>query len=288
MNRYNFKITEKKWQKFWEKNKTFKSSINKNKKKFYCLEMFPYPSGKIHMGHVRNYTIGDVLARFKKLQSFNVLHPMGWDSFGMPAENAARENNLDPKEWTEKNISIMKTQLKKLGLSIDWDREISTCSPSYYKHQQLFFLELYDKGLVYRKENYVNWDPIDKTVLANEQVIDGKGWRSGAQVERKKLNQWFFNISKFSEQLLDGLNNLSEWPNKVKIMQKNWIGKSFGCEVDFKIEGDLPVKKIKCFTTRPDTLFGFSFLALSIDHPLSKHFENNPDFQNFKEKCSKT
>ena len=288
MNRYNFKITEKKWQKFWEKNKTFKSSINKNKKKFYCLEMFPYPSGKIHMGHVRNYTIGDVLARFKKLQDFNVLHPMGWDSFGMPAENAARENNLDPKEWTEKNISIMKTQLKKLGLSIDWDREISTCSPSYYKHQQLFFLELYDKGLVYRKENYVNWDPIDKTVLANEQVIDGKGWRSGAQVERKKLNQWFFNISKFSEQLLDGLNNLSEWPNKVKIMQKNWIGKSFGCEVDFKIEGDLPVKKIKCFTTRPDTLFGFSFLALSIDHPLSKHFENNPEFQNFKEKCSKT
>ena len=209
--------------------------------------MFPYPSGKIHMGHVRNYTIGDVLARFKKLQNFNVLHPMGWDSFGMPAENAARENNLDPKEWTEKNISTMKTQLKRLGLSIDWDREISTCSPNYYKHQQLFFLELYDKGLVYRKENYVNWDPVDQTVLANEQVIDGKGWRSGAQVERKKLNQWFFNISKFSEQLLDGLNDLSEWPNKVKTMQKNWIGKSFGCEIDFKIEGDLPVKKYKMF-----------------------------------------
>ena len=250
--------------------------------------MFPYPSGKIHMGHVRNYTIGDVLARFKKLQNFNVLHPMGWDSFGMPAENAARENNLDPKEWTEKNISTMKTQLKRLGLSIDWDREISTCSPNYYKHQQLFFLELYDKGLVYRKENYVNWDPVDQTVLANEQVIDGKGWRSGAQVERKKLNQWFFNISKFSEQLLDGLNDLSEWPNKVKTMQKNWIGKSFGCEIDFKIEGDLPVKNIKCFTTRPDTLFGFSFLALSVDHPLSKHFEKNPEFQKFKDECSKT
>ena len=288
MDRYNFKSTEEKWQKFWDTNKTFKSNYEKGKKKFYCLEMFPYPSGKIHMGHVRNYTIGDVLARFKKLQDFNVLHPMGWDSFGMPAENAARENNLDPKEWTEKNISTMKKQLKRLGLSIDWDREISTCSPSYYKHQQQFFLELYDKGLVYRKENYVNWDPVDQTVLANEQVIDGKGWRSGAQVERKKLNQWFFNISKFSEQLLDGLEDLPEWPNKVKTMQKNWIGKSFGCEIDFKIEGNLPVEYIKCFTTRPDTLFGFSFLALSVDHPLSKHFENNLEFQKFKNECSKT
>ncbi len=288
MERYNFKKVEKKWQEFWDKNKSFKSNLDKTKKKFYCLEMFPYPSGKIHMGHVRNYTIGDVLARFKKLQNFNVLHPMGWDSFGMPAENAARENNLDPKIWTEKNISNMKTQLKRLGLSIDWDREISTCSPTYYKHQQLFFLELFEKGLVYRKENYVNWDPIDQTVLANEQVIDGKGWRSGAQVERKKLNQWFFNISKFSEELLNGLNVLSEWPNKVKTMQKNWIGKSFGCEINFKVEGDLPVKNIKCFTTRPDTLFGFSFLALSVDHPLSKHFEKNSDFKTFKDKCSKT
>ena len=288
MDRYNFKSIEAKWQKFWDANKTFKSSTDKNKKKFYCLEMFPYPSGKIHMGHVRNYTIGDVLARYKKLQNFNVLHPMGWDSFGMPAENAARENNLDPKEWTEKNISTMKTQLKRLGLSIDWDREISTCSPSYYKHQQLFFLELYDKGLVYRKENYVNWDPVDQTVLANEQVIDGKGWRSGSQVERKKLNQWFFNISKFSEQLLNGLDSLPEWPNKVKTMQKNWIGKSFGCEIDFKIEGNLPVKNIKCFTTRPDTLFGFSFLALSVDHPLSKYFEKDLKFEKFKSECSKT
>ena len=185
MERYNFKSVESKWQKFWDENKSFKTLSDKTKKKFYCLEMFPYPSGKIHMGHVRNYTIGDVLARFKKLQGFNVLHPMGWDSFGMPAENAARQNNLDPKHWTEQNISVMKTQLKKLGLSIDWEREISTCSPAYYKHQQEFFLELYDKGLVYRKENYVNWDPVDQTVLANEQVIDGKGWRSGAQLKEK-------------------------------------------------------------------------------------------------------
>ncbi len=288
MDRYNFKIIEEKWQDFWEKNKTFKTKIDKSKKKFYCLEMFPYPSGKIHMGHVRNYTIGDVLARYKSLQGFNVLHPMGWDSFGMPAENAARQNNLDPKTWTEENISTMKSQLKKLGLSIDWDREISTCTPEYYKHQQAFFLDLLEKKLVYRKENYVNWDPIDETVLANEQVIDGKGWRSGAIVERKKLSQWFFNISKFSQDLLDGLDKLNSWPNKVKVMQKNWIGKSFGCEIDFKIEGDLPVKNIKCFTTRPDTLFGFSFLALSTDHDISKFYNDNIDFLKFKEECSKT
>ena len=288
MDRYNFKIIEQKWQKFWSDNKVFSTKIDKNKKKFYCLEMFPYPSGKIHMGHVRNYTIGDVLARFKTLQGYNVLHPMGWDSFGMPAENAARQNNLDPKTWTESNIETMKSQLKELGLSIDWDKEISTCSPEYYKHQQKFFLELYDKGLVYRKEKYVNWDPIDQTVLANEQVIDGKGWRSGANVERKKLNQWFFNISKFSEELLEGLESLKNWPNKVKVMQKNWIGKSFGCEVKFKIESDKPIESIKCYTTRPDTLFGFSFLALSVDHPLASLYENNKDFQNFKKECSKT
>jgi leucyl-tRNA synthetase len=288
VERYNFKVVENKWQSYWEKNKIFQSKIIKDKKKFYCLEMFPYPSGKIHMGHVRNYTIGDVLSRYKSLQGFNVLHPMGWDSFGMPAENAAKLNNLDPKEWTEKNIFSMKAQLKKLGLSIDWDREISTCSSDYYKHQQKFFLELYDKGLVYRKENYVNWDPVDQTVLANEQVIDGKGWRSGAIVERKKLNQWFFNISKFSEELLIGLNDLNEWPNKVKVMQKNWIGKSFGCEIEFKIEGDIPVDSIKCFTTRPDTLFGFSFLAVSADHPISKFYESDKEFIKFKEKCSKT
>jgi len=288
VDRYNFKIVEEKWQKCWEEKQIFSAKIDKNKKKFYCLEMFPYPSGNIHMGHVRNYTIGDVLSRYKSLNNFNVLHPMGWDAFGMPAENAARENNLDPKDWTNKNIKTMKNQLKKLGLSIDWKREISTCSEDYYKHQQLFFLELLEKGLVYRKENYVNWDPIDETVLANEQVIDGKGWRSGAVVERKKLNQWFFSISKFSENLLEGLNELNNWPNKVKTMQKNWIGKSFGCEIDFKIEGKIPIKSIKCFTTRPDTLFGFSFLALSIDHGLSKFYENNVDFKRFKEECSKT
>ena len=288
MERYNFKTVESKWQKKWEKNNTFSTKADKSKKKFYCLEMFPYPSGKIHMGHVRNYTIGDVLSRYKTLNGFNVLHPMGWDAFGMPAENAARENNLDPKDWTNKNISSMKNQLKKLGLSIDWDREISTCSEEYYKHQQLFFLELYEKGLVYRKENYVNWDPVDETVLANEQVIDGKGWRSGAVVERKKLNQWFFNISKFSQKLLDGLDKLDQWPNKVKVMQKNWIGKSFGCEINFKTEGEIPVREIKCFTTRPDTLFGFSFLALSVDHEISRYFSKDKNFQEFKRECSKT
>ena len=288
MNRYNFKLIEEKWQKYWDDKKLFKAKIDKSKKKFYCLEMFPYPSGKIHMGHVRNYTIGDVLARYKSLKGYNVLHPMGWDSFGMPAENAAKQNNLDPKIWTESNISNMKNQLKKLGLSIDWDREISTCSEEYYKHQQNFFLELYKKKLVYRKENYVNWDPVDETVLANEQVIDGKGWRSGAIVERKKLNQWFFNISKFSQDLLDGLDKLDYWPNKVKTMQKNWIGKSFGCEIEFKLEGELPVKNVKCFTTRPDTLFGFSFLALSVDHEISKYFKDSVEFQKFKKECSKT
>ena len=288
MERYNFKSVEKYWQDHWDNNKSFKVEVDHNKKKFYCLEMFPYPSGKIHMGHVRNYTIGDILARYKILKGFNVLHPMGWDSFGMPAENAARQNDLDPKTWTEKNIDNMKSQLKKLGLSIDWDREISTCSPDYYKHQQEFFLELYDKGLVYRKESYVNWDPVDQTVLANEQVIDGKGWRSGALVERKKLNQWFFNITKFSNDLLNNLDQLEKWPNKVKIMQKNWIGKSFGCEIKFQIEGSNDISEIKCYTTRPDTLFGMSFIAISADHPISELYKNNQDFIKFKKECSKT
>ncbi len=287
-SRYNFKKIEDKWQSYWDKNKSFKAKDNSSEPKFYCLEMFPYPSGKIHMGHVRNYTIGDVLARYKTLKGFNVLHPMGWDSFGMPAENAARQNNLSPKKWTLDNIEVMKTQLKKLGLSIDWDREISTCLPDYYKHQQKLFLELFDKGLVYRKESYVNWDPVDNTVLANEQVIDGKGWRSGATVERKKLNQWFFKISNFSEELLSDLEKLKDWPEKVKTMQKNWIGKSFGCEIDFKVEGSDEVKSIKCYTTRPDTLFGFSFLALSVDHPISELYENNNEFIKFKGECSKS
>jgi len=288
MERYNYKKVETYWQDYWVKNNIFSTKLDKNKKKFYVLEMFPYPSGRIHMGHVRNYTIGDILARYKTLKGYNVLHPMGWDSFGMPAENAARQNNLDPKSWTEKNIEIMKSQLKKLGLSIDWDREISTCSSDYYKHQQEFFLELYDKGLVYRKESYVNWDPIDKTVLANEQVIDGKGWRSGALVERKKLNQWFFKITEFSNNLLENLNSLNKWPNKVKVMQKNWIGKSNGCEINFVVKGSKNINEIKCYTTRPDTLFGMSFIALSIDHPISKFYEQNEGFISFKKECSKT
>ena len=288
MERYDFKTIENKWQKTWAENKSFKTSLDKNKKKFYCLEMFPYPSGKIHMGHVRNYTIGDVLSRYKKLKNYNVLHPMGWDSFGLPAENAAKENKLHPKKWTNKNIQTMKNQLKQLGLSIDWEREISTCEPEYYKHQQKFFLEMYKKGLVIKKETYVNWDPIDNTVLANEQVIDGKGWRSGAIVERKKLSQWFFNITKFSDQLLDGLNKLNNWPEKVKTMQKNWIGKSYGCEIDFEINGNDKIRKISCYTTRPDTLFGMSFLALSVDHPVSKLFEEDSKFKDFKNECSKS
>ena len=274
---------DKKWQDFWLRKKTFVTSKDK-RKKFYCLEMFPYPSGKIHMGHVRNYTIGDVIARYKSMKGFNVLHPMGWDSFGMPAENAARENKLKPKDWTKKNIATMKEQLQSLGLSIDWDLEISTCDEEYYKHQQELFIDFYNKGLVIRKETYVNWDPVDKTVLANEQVINGRGWRSNAVVERKKLSQWFFNISKFSNELLEDLNALTEWPEKVKLMQKNWIGKSIGCEIDFKIDGK--EKKVKVFTTRPDTIFGATFLAVSVDHPLCKDLEKQKDFIEFKKKSS--
>ena len=287
MERYNIKNIEKKWQNFWSAQKTNISNINKKKKKFYCLEMFPYPSGKIHMGHVRNYAIGDVLARYKKLRGFNVLHPMGWDSFGLPAENAARENNLHPKEWTKKNINTMKKQLKLLGLSLDWDREISTCDPDYYKHQQEFFLELFEKKLVYKKDTYVNWDPAEHTVLANEQVINGRGWRSGVVVERKKLSQWFFNIKKFSQDLLDEIEKLKNWPDKVKLMQKNWIGKSYGCEINFAINKKNKSNKITVFTTRPDTIFGASFIALSVDHPISKSFEENNEFISFKSKCSK-
>ena len=282
MERFNFHSIEKKWQSFFEKQKLYRSKKNK---KFYCLEMFPYPSGKIHMGHVRNYTIGDVIARFKYLNGYNVLHPMGWDAFGLPAENAARENNLHPKDWTEKNISQMKKQLKMLGLSIDWDLEISTCEEDYYKHQQELFIEFYNKGYVSRKENYVNWDPIEQTVLANEQVVDGKGWRSGAVVQRKKLSQWVFNITKFADELLKDLDLLKDWPEKVKLMQKNWIGKSIGCEIEFVISEKN--EKIKVFTTRPDTIFGASFLALSVDHPFCKQFEKDAKFKVFKEECLK-
>ncbi len=282
MHRYNFRLTEKKWQSFFANQKLYR---DKSSPKFYSLEMFPYPSGKIHMGHVRNYTIGDVIARFKYLNGHNVLHPMGWDSFGLPAENAARENNLHPKEWTKRNISQMKRQLKMLGLSIDWDLEVSTCDESYYKHQQELFIDFYNKGYVSRKENYVNWDPVEQTVLANEQVVDGKGWRSGVTVERKKLSQWVFNITKFANELLADLELLKDWPEKVKLMQKNWIGKSVGCEINF----ELTKKKenIKVFTTRPDTIFGASFLAISIDHPLCQQFEKENKFIKFKEECLK-
>ena len=283
MNKIDVGKIDKKWQLFWSSKKNQFKNTDK-KKKFYCLEMFPYPSGKIHMGHVRNYAIGDVIARYKMMQGFNVLHPMGWDSFGLPAENAARENNLNPSDWTKKNISTMKHQLQLLGLSIDWNLEISTCDEEYYKHQQELFIDFFNKGLVVRKETYVNWDPVEKTVLANEQVIDGKGWRSNAVVERKKLYQWFFNISKFSNELLEDLDTLKEWPEKVKLMQKNWIGKSFGCEINFKILKEN--KNLKVFTTRPDTIFGATFLAISVDHPLCDDFKNLEKFTEFKKKCS--
>ena len=280
MDNYNPKVIESKWQNYFDINSTFKTKKN-NLKKFYCLEMFPYPSGNIHMGHVRNYTLGDVIANYKRLNGFNVLHPMGWDAFGLPAENAAIQNNLHPKNWTLKNISVMKSQLKRLGLSIDWSKEISTCDDSYYKHQQILFSILYKKNLIYKKESYVNWDPIDNTVLANEQVIDGKGWRSGATVERKKLNQWFLNITKYSDQLLNTLENLTGWPDKVKLMQKNWIGKSEGCEIDFICNENN--SKIKIFTTRPDTIFGASFIAIAPDHPFTENFKNEQNFKNFKD-----
>ena len=282
MERVNFHLIEKKWHKKFTKEKLY----NKKGKKFYCLEMFPYPSGKIHMGHVRNYSIGDVIARYKYLKGHNVLHPMGWDAFGLPAENASKQNKLHPKEWTDQNISTMRNQLKLLGLSIDWDLEISTCDESYYKHQQELFIDFYNSGLVSRKETYVNWDPIEKTVLANEQVVNGRGWRSNAVVERKKLSQWFFNITKLVDPLLEDLEELNGWPEKVKLMQKNWIGKSFGCEINFKILNKN--EEIKVFTTRPDTIFGASFLALSNDHPLSEEFINNNDFKKFKVECDKT
>jgi leucyl-tRNA synthetase len=243
--------------------------------------MFHYPSGNIHMGHVRNYTLGDVVANFKRLNGYNVLHPMGWDAFGLPAENAAIQNTLHPEEWTLKNISSMKSQLKRLGLSIDWDKEVSTCDKNYYKHQQILFSLFFKKKIAYKKESYINWDPVDNTVLANEQVIDGKGWRSGAIVEKKKLSQWFLNITKYSDQLLSSLEKLKGWPEKVKLMQKNWIGRSDGCEIDFIT--DCNDSKIKIFTTRPDTIFGASFIAIAPDHPFTENFTIDKEFKNFKE-----
>ena len=285
MTKYNFKEIEEKWQKNWESKKLYKATKDK-KKKYYVLEMFPYPSGKLHMGHVRNYTLGDVIARFKHSNGFNVLHPMGWDSFGLPAENAARENNIHPKEWTLKNIEIMKTQLKKMGFSYDWDREISTSDEKYYYQEQKIFLEFYKKGLVYKKSTYVNWDPKEKCVLANEQVIDGKGWRSGAVVEKKLMSQWFIKITKYAKDLEKSLKDLKFWPDQVKVMQKNWIGESKGLKINFKIENQ--EKFIEVFTTRPDTLFGASFVALSAEHPISKEYsKKNEKVQSFINECKK-
>ncbi|MFM2200208.1 MAG: hypothetical protein RL769_261 [Pseudomonadota bacterium] len=283
MENYNPLVVENKWESFFKKNQIFKTKKNSGKK-FYCLEMFPYPSGNIHMGHVRNYTLGDVIANYKRLKGYNVLHPMGWDAFGLPAENAAIQNKLHPGVWTKKNIAVMKSQLQRLGLSIDWDKEVSTCDENYYKQQQTIFSLLFKKGLVYKKESYVNWDPIDQTVLANEQVIDGKGWRSGAIVEKKKLSQWFLNITKYSDELLESLENLKGWPEKVKLMQKNWIGKSIGCEIDFLTNNK---EKIKIFTTRPDTIFGASFIAIAPDHPFTKLFEKDENFLKFKSEALK-
>jgi len=283
MENYNPLIVERKWQSFFKKEQIFKTKKNLNKK-FYCLEMFPYPSGNIHMGHVRNYTLGDVVANFKRLNGYNVLHPMGWDAFGLPAENAAIQNKQHPEVWTKKNIATMKSQLQRLGFSIDWDREISTCNETYYKQQQILFSFFFKKGLVYKKESYVNWDPRDQTVLANEQVVDGKGWRSGAHIEKKKLRQWFLNITKYSDKLLDSLENLEGWPDKVKLMQKNWIGKSIGSEIYFFTNNN---QKIKIFTTRPDTIFGASFLAIAPDHPFTKFFESDENFLKFKKKSLK-
>ena len=289
-SRYNHKATEKKWQKEWIDKEVFSTKKDKDKKKYYVLEMFPYPSGRIHMGHVRNYTLGDVVARYKKMKGFNVMHPMGWDAFGLPAENAAITEQKSPEEWTYKNIKTMKSQLKSMGFSFDWKKELATCHPDYYKHEQEFFIEMFKAGLAYKKESEVNWDPVDKTVLANEQVIDGRGWRSGALVQKKHLSQWFLKTSNYSEELLNELENLNEWPEKVKTMQKNWIGQSEGAEVNFKIISENSNQnKIKIYTTRPDTLFGATFIAISTQHPLSKFLSNNKnDVKKFVEQCEKS
>jgi len=286
MSRYNAKVVEPKWQEAWDSAEVFKAERDETREKYYVLEMFPYPSGRIHMGHVRNYTMGDVVARYKSAQGFNVLHPMGWDAFGMPAENAAMEKKVHPGDWTYQNIADMRAQLKPIGLSIDWSREFATCDPEYYGQQQAMFIDMMGKDLVYRKNAVVNWDPVDMTVLANEQVEGGRGWRSGALVERKELTQWFFKISEFSEELLDALDGLSEWPEKVRTMQKNWIGKSQGLQFNFNTSGaPTGFEQLEVYTTRADTLFGASFAAISCDHPLAKALENDPKIAAFNAGC---
>lgn len=283
-NRYNIKETERKWQKTWEDSKSFEVTEDMQKAKCYVLAMFPYPSGRIHVGHVRNYTLSDVVARYKRARGFNVLNPMGWDALGLPAENAAIDNKAHPKDWTYDNIDAMRTQLKSMGLAIDWSREVSTCDPSYYKHEQKMFLDFLDKGIVYRKESMVNWDPVENTVLANEQVVDGKGWRSGAEVERRKLNQWFLKITDYADELLQGLTTLENWPQKVRTMQENWIGKSTGLRMAFDVIGQ--DKSIDVFTTRPDTIFGASFIALAPDHPMAEQLGGDKDgYDSFIKEC---
>ena len=284
--RYNAHEAEPKWQKIWQDRDTFLTRNDDTRPKYYVLEMFPYPSGRIHMGHVRNYAMGDVVARTMRARGYNVLHPMGWDAFGMPAENAARLNQSHPATWTHANIATMRKQLQSMGLSIDWSREVATCDPNYYRHQQLLFLDMLEKGLVYRKNAKVNWDPVDQTVLANEQVIDGRGWRSNALVEQRELTQWFFKISEFAEDLLQSLDTLDRWPEKVRLMQKNWIGRSDGAVVRFDLLQPAPSSEIAVYTTRPDTLFGAKFLALSPDHPLAAALaEKDEGLSAFIEDC---
>ena len=286
MMKYNPSLIEKKWQKKWSELEIFKAEIDHTKTKYYVLEMFPYPSGAIHMGHVRNYTLGDLIARYKKAKGFNVLHPMGWDAFGLPAENAAIENKTHPSKWTDSNIESMKIQLKQMGLSYDWDRELKTCDPDYYKFEQKMFLDFYKAGIAYKKETLVNWDPIENTVLANEQVVDGRGWRSGAEVEKKKMKGWFLKISDFADDLLNEIDNLVEWPEKVKTMQRNWIGKSFGATIQFSIKNSS--EKIEVFTTRPDTIFGATFIAISPQHPFAKKIaKKDTEVSNFIKFCDK-
>ncbi|WP_026615301.1 leucine--tRNA ligase [Ensifer aridi] len=287
--RYNPRDAEPRWQQEWEARKVFETKNDDPREKYYVLEMFPYPSGRIHMGHVRNYTMGDVVARYKRARGFNVLHPMGWDAFGMPAENAAMERGVHPAGWTYQNIGSMKAQLKVMGLSLDWSREFATCDPAYYQRQQYLFLDFLEKGLVYRKQSKVNWDPVDNTVLANEQVIDGRGWRSGALVEQRELTQWFFRITDFSQDLLDALDTLDQWPEKVRLMQKNWIGRSEGLLLRWELDpATVPdgTKEVTVYTTRPDTLFGASFLAIAADHPLAKEAaEKSAEIEAFCEEC---
>ncbi|MGC2050144.1 MAG: leucine--tRNA ligase, partial [Methylovirgula sp.] len=285
--RYNAREAEAKWQKIWDESGVFRTRNDDPRPKYYVLEMFPYPSGRIHMGHVRNYAMGDVVARFMRARGYSVLHPMGWDAFGLPAENAAVQNNTDPATWTYANIATMRAQLKSMGLSLDWSREIATCDPAYYKHQQKLFLDFLAAGLVDRKKSKVNWDPVDETVLANEQVIDGRGWRSGALVEQRELTQWFLKISAFAEDLLDALDGLERWPEKVRLMQRNWIGKSEGLSIRFALApGKLETREIEVYTTRPDTLFGAKFLALAPDHPLAERLaQRDPALAAFIAEC---